>query len=77
MKVKYIGPDIGIDGLKSNRIYDVLEVDELTGYLRIIDESGDDYLYHPNKPQAIAGTYKGGYFEIINDKDNILKNAID
>lgn len=76
MKVKYIGPDIGVDGLINNHIYDVLEVDSLTGALRIIDESGEDYLYDPKKPQAVAGEYKGGKFEVISDKDNILYNAI-
>ena len=40
MKVKYIGPDIGVDGLFDGNIYQVLEVDELTGALRIVDESG-------------------------------------
>ena len=76
MKVRYVGPDIGIDGLKNNKIYTVLEVDELTGYFRIIDESGEDYLYHPNEPQAIAGEYQGGHFEIVEDKNDVLKNAM-
>lgn len=70
MKVKYHGPDIGVDGLRDNGIYTVLEVDDLTGMLRIIDESDDDYLYSPKKPQAICGVYKGGYFEIIEDDEN-------
>ncbi len=76
MKVKYIGPDIGIDGLFNNHIYEVVEVDELTGMLRIIDESGDDYLYHPTKPKAFLGEYNGGKFEIISDVNGILKRAI-
>lgn len=77
MKVKYIGPDIGIDGLFNNSIYEVIEVDPLTGALRIIDESGEDYLYHPKHPQAIAGEYKGGYFEIVeDDKNRSLHKAI-
>ena len=70
MRVRYIGPDIGVDGLIDGRIYNVICVDELTGYLSIIDESGEDYLYHPKCPQAIAGEYKGGRFEIVEDDDN-------
>ena len=31
---------------------EVVEVDELTGALRIIDESGEDYLYSPTRPKA-------------------------
>lgn len=44
MKVKYIEPDIGVDGLLNGNIYQVCGVDDLTGYLTIIDESGEDYL---------------------------------
>lgn len=68
MKVKYIGPDIGVDGLVNGNVYEVCGVDDLTGYLTIIDESGEDYLWHPEKPQAIAGIYQGGHFEIIEDE---------
>lgn len=70
MKVTYIGPDIGVDGLRNGNEYEVLEVDKLTGYLRIIDESGEDYLYSPTKPRAIADEYAGGKFEIIEDDEN-------
>lgn len=77
MKVKYHGPDIGVDGLKDNEMYAVTEVDNFTGMLRIIDESGEDYLYSPKRPQAICGTYKGGYFEVVEDDEkNTLENAI-
>ncbi len=77
MLVKYIGPDIGVDGLKNGNIYEVLEVDELTGYLRIIDESGEDYLYSPSKPRAIADEYTGGTFEVIEDnRSNTLISLI-
>lgn len=77
MKVKYVGADIGIDGLKNNGIYEVLEIDELTGMLRIVDESGEEYLYSPTKPKAVAGSYNGGKFEIIEDDNKgSLTNAI-
>lgn len=71
MRVKYIGPNIGVDGLFNGGVYEVLEVDELTGMLRIIDESGEDYLYSPTKPRPIAGEYAGGRFEIVED-DNVF-----
>lgn len=77
MRVQYIGPNIGVDGLFDQGVYEVLEVDPLIGYLRIIDESDDDYLYHPTRPQAIAGTYQGGRFEIVeDDKNGTLEKAI-
>lgn len=70
MKVRYIGPDIGIDGLFNNGVYEVLEVDEISGALRIIDESGEDYLYSPIRPKSLGGEYKGGRFEIVEDDEN-------
>lgn len=77
MRVRYIGPNIGVDGLVDGHIYEVLGVDPLTGYLSVVDESGEDYLYHPKKPQAIAAEYKGGRFEIVEDDENqSLYNAI-
>ena len=68
MKVKYLGKDIGIDGLVNKHIYEVVGVDELTGYLSVIDESGEDYLYHPKNPRPIASPdHPGGKFEIVED----------
>lgn len=69
MKVRYIGPDIGVDGLRDNGVYEVLRVDAVTGYLAVVDESGEDYLYHPQRPKAFAGKYKGAKFEIVEDDD--------
>lgn len=78
MKVRYIGPDIGVDGLVNGKEYQVLGVDSLSGYLEVVDESGEDYLYHPKKPQAIAGEYKGGKFEIVEDDEKYtLHKAIE
>ena len=44
MKVRYKGPSFGFDGLTNNGVYEILEVDELTGAFRLIDDSGEDYL---------------------------------
>ena len=69
MKVRYHGPNIGIDGLIDGHEYEVAYIDEICGYLAIIDESGEDYLYHPLLPQAICGEYQGGRFEIVEDNE--------
>ncbi len=78
MKVRYLGCNIGIDGLFNNHIYDVIGVDELTGYLSVVDESGEDYLYHPKNPKPIASpNHPGGKFEIVEDDANgSLRKAI-
>lgn len=69
MKVKYIGPNIGVEGLFDGGIYEVLEVDELSGAFRLIDESGEDYLYSPVRPKPLTGKYQGGHFEIVEDNE--------
>lgn len=78
MKVKYVGKDIGIDGLFNGHVYEVLCVDPLTGALRVVDESGEDYLYNPVHPRPIANpNHPGGRFLIIeDDEQNSLHKAI-
>jgi hypothetical protein len=70
MRVKYIGPDIGVDGLLNAHEYEVIEIDKLSGALRIIDESGEDYLYSPKHPKPISSGQKAGHFEIVEDDEN-------
>lgn len=50
MKVRYLGKTEFLV-LTNNKIYDVLSVER--GYYRIVDDSGEDYLYPPK------------YFEIV------------
>lgn len=78
MKVKYIGKSFGVDGLVNGNVYEVVGVDEMSGYLSVIDESGEDYLYHPRNPRPIASKdHPGGIFEIVEDNDkNELHEAI-
>lgn len=78
MKVRYLGKNIGVDGLVNNNVYEVAYVDELTGYLAVVDESGEDYLYHPKNPKPIASeNHPGGKFEIVEDDSNrSLEKAI-
>ena len=45
MKVKYIGEIYGISLIK-NHIYESLVYEN--GFIRITDETGDDYLFDPN-----------------------------
>ena len=75
--MKYTGPSFGIDGLTNNGIYEVLEVDELTGGLRLIDNSGEDYLYSPTEPGPVCNPSIKGKFEIVEDDTRgTLKKAI-
>ena len=55
MKVKYIGKERMYYLVKNNhidlitgKIYDVIEISKKSGMYRVIDESGEDYLYPTN-----------------------------
>lgn len=50
MKVKYIG-DTDFLVLTHNKVYDVLSIEK--GWYRIVDDSGEDYLYPPNQFEII------------------------
>jgi len=70
MKVRYVGQSFGVDGLTNGKIYDVPAVDWDIGALRVVDDSGDDYLYHPLHPKPLSGNHPGGRFEIVEDDEN-------
>jgi len=78
MKAKYIGKSFGIDGLTDGKVYDVLEVDSDSGALRVIDDSGEDYLYSPVNPKPVAvPDHPGGKWVIVEDNEaNDLAYAI-
>lgn len=78
MRVRYVGVSFGVDGLTDQREYEVLEYDADIGALRIIDDSGEDYLYSPQHPKPIAvPDHPGGRFEIVeDDEDQTLHKAI-
>ena len=67
MKVRYVGKSYGIDSMTDGKTYDVLEVDEITGGLRIVDDSGEDYLYHPKAPKPNGAKEAYGHYEIVED----------
>lgn len=52
MKVKYLGKTDFLV-LTNEKVYDVISVEK--GWYRIVDDSGDDYLYPPK------------YFEIVEE----------
>lgn len=50
MKVKYLGKSEGIS-LTKNKIYESLGFEK--GFIRIIDDTGEDYLYDPENFEII------------------------
>lgn len=74
MKVKYIGKSFGVEGLTNNKIYEVIAIEN--DMLRIIDDSGEDYLYSVVKPSSLENNELCGRWEIIEDNENNDLNNI-
>ena len=74
MKVKYEGESFGVDSLTDGKTYDCLEVDN--GMLRIIDDSGEDYLYSASNPRPLDGSSPGGKWVIVEDENQALEKLI-
>lgn len=75
MKVKYKGKSFGVEGLTDGRIYECIDIED--GMLRIVDDSGEDYLYSAVKPSSLENPNLCGKWEIIEDnEDKDLKKVI-
>lgn len=73
-KVKYIGDSFGVTSLTNGRIYTCLEVDY--PFFRIIDDSGEDYLYSIKKPCSMEKPELCGKWVIVEDQKGILQQYI-
>ena len=62
MKLKYIGETFGIDSLTNGKIYEAIEEN---GMYRVVDDSGEDYLYSMTNPAPLDGSSIGGRWQII------------
>lgn len=63
MRLKYIGETFGAVSLTNGKVYDATVEDE--DYYRVIDDSGEDYLYSKVNPAPLDGSSKGGKWEIV------------
>ncbi len=66
MKLRYVGPNFGAASLTNNKVYTCLGIKE--GFIRIIDDSDEDYLYSvipgPLWDESITGRW-----ELVEDDD--------
>lgn len=72
MKVKYIGETFGAASLTNDTVYDCLAVEnggEFGPMLRIVDDSGEDYLYSATHPAPLDGSSPGGKWIVIEDDE--------
>ena len=73
MKVRYIGTSFYTEGLTDGKVYEVLAIEG--AYLRVVDDSGEDYLYEISTPGPLDGSSEGGKWEIVEDEAGLLKKA--
>ena len=62
MKLKYIGESFGVDSLTDGKIYEGVEEN---GMYRVVDDSGEDYLYSKENPGPLDCSSPGGRWKII------------
>lgn len=65
MKLRYVGRSFGVDSLTNGKVYEIVEVDH--GMYRVIDDSGEDYLYSMTNPAPADGSSPGGRWEPVDD----------
>lgn len=63
MKLKYVGESFGVDSLTNGKIYDATIEDDY--YYRVVDDSGEDYLYSRTNPAPLDGSSPGGKWVLI------------
>lgn len=73
-KVKYVGKSFGVESLTNGKIYDVIGIEE--PFLRIIDDSGEDYLWPISKPCCMEDTNLYGKWELVETNDEKLKEIL-
>lgn len=65
MKLRYIGESFGVASLTNGKIYEATIED--SDYYRVIDDSGEDYLYARENPAPLDGSSPGGRWEIVEE----------
>lgn len=45
MKIRYLGESFGVDSLTNGKVYEASVDIDSPGMYRVIDDSGEDYLY--------------------------------
>lgn len=70
-RVKYIGKTFGVDSLTNGKEYDLVK-DE-TGWVKVVDDSEEDYIYDLVNPKPVDNSSEGGIFVIVDDPYGTLE----
>ena len=73
-KVKYVGKSFGVESLTDGKVYDCVGVE--SPFIRVIDDSDEDYLYSITKPSSMEDPTLCGNWVIVEDPNGILKEYI-
>lgn len=65
MKLRYVGESFGAVSLTNGKIYEATVENEMM--YRVIDDSGEDYLYLKTDPAPLDGSSLGGKWEIVEE----------
>ena len=65
MKLRFVGESFYVFGLTNGKIYEAWEEDD--DYYRVIDDSGEDYIYPKINPHAPDGSTTKGRWEIVKE----------
>ena len=73
-KVKYVGKSFGVESLTDGRTYPVIGIEG--GFIRVVDDSDEDYLYSITVPSSMEDTDLCGKWEIVDDPTGVLREHI-
>lgn len=65
MRLRFVGESFYLFGLTNGKIYEAWEEDD--DYYRVIDDSGEDYIYPKINPHAPDGSTTEGRWEIVEE----------
>lgn len=65
-RLQFVGKSFGIDELTDGKIYDIVGIDK-DDMFRVVDDSGEDYLYYIKDPGVTVRMKKKGDWRLIDD----------
>ncbi len=76
MKLRYIGKSFYVEGLTNGEVYECLGIEG--AYFRVIDDSGEDYVYRIINPGPPTNSNWPARWDIVEDSDDrLLERTID